>query len=31
MQNLSTGEEVEVLVQDVVNSKEEAVLKCQGR
>ena len=31
MRNLSTGEEVEVLVQDVVNSKEEAVLKCQGR
>ena len=31
MQNLSTGEEVEVLVQDVVSSKEDAVLKCQGR
>ena len=31
MQNLSTGEEVEVLVQDVVSSMEEAISKCQGR
>ena len=31
MRNISTGEEVEVLVQDVVSSVDEAVLKCQGR
>jgi hypothetical protein len=30
MQKMSTGEEVEVLVQDVVSSKEDAILKCQG-
>jgi hypothetical protein len=30
VRNVTTGEEVEVLVQDVVSSKEDAILKCQG-
>jgi hypothetical protein len=31
MRNIATGEEVEVLVQDVVSTVEEAARKCQGR
>jgi hypothetical protein len=31
MRNLSTGEEVGVLVQDVVKTVEEAIEQCRGR